>query len=214
MTLSRVLLQLFCRPFQVGTMRSHYLSHLWWRNLYFPDRLWCGLGMPLLIGRLETLCLFIHLCWEFIFAVLYFHSAHPRAGLAPTLQLSLLFLQMKKKLWTLLWRTWQRWASVGGCWTTTGIKTVSTPANRYGIAPSVHPKLQLAMLAEQSLNVRTEVNKCSAHQKYHNFTKLPGLWPLFDKLKGGYRHLSITEEQRRVMPQIIHKYNSWAWNWV
>lgn len=33
----------------------------------------------------------------------------------------------------------------------------------------------LAMLAEQSLNVRTEVNKCSAHQKYHHFTKLGGL---------------------------------------
>lgn len=209
-------------------MRPHYLSHLWWRNSYFQDRLgwerlWCGLGMPLLIGRVDIVSFFIHLSWEFVYAVLYFHSAHPRAELAPTLQLSLLFLQMKKKLWTLLWRIWQRWASVGGCWTTTGIKTVSTPTNRYGIASSLHPKLQqttevgvvLAMLAEQSLNVRTEVNKCSAHQKYHNFIKLWGLWPLFDDLlKGSYRYLCITEEQRRVMPQIIHRYNNWAWNWI
>jgi len=62
--------------------------------------------------------------------IFFFHSALLGVRLPSVLQLSVLLLHMKKKLWTLLWRIWQHWVNVGDCWTTTGIKTVSTPANR------------------------------------------------------------------------------------
>lgn len=49
------------------------------------------------------------------------------------------------------------------------------------------------MLAEQSLNVRTEVNRCSAHQKDHNFTKL---WAYDLFLKGWKEVTGIPISQR------------------